>query len=218
MTDRASNPHADTVVVLDFETTGLSPDQGDRAIEIGAVKIVDGTIVERFQKLMNPGFAVSGFISQYTGITNAMLKTAAPCSEVMAEFHEFVGDHNLVAHNASFDRRFLDAEFARLSKSYPGTFSCSMLLSRRLIEGAANHKLQTLVRHLKLDSQGTFHRALYDAEMAGRVWLALLDRIVEQTGLEAVPFGLADSLCKATKPKVKSLLQAYAGVRRETMA
>jgi DNA polymerase III subunit epsilon len=201
------NANADTVVVLDFETTGLSPDHGDRAIEIGAVKIVDGVFVQRFQRLMNPGFAISGFIADYTGISNAMLKDAPPCREVMAEFHEFVGDHNLVAHNASFDRKFLDSEFSRISKSYAGTFSCSMLLSRRMLQDAPNHKLESLVRHLGIESEGAFHRALYDAEMAGRIWLRLLDRVCEQARLATVSFDLANRVCKANKTKVKALLQ-----------
>ncbi len=218
MTNACSNLFADTLVVLDFETTGLSPDQGDRAIEIGAVKIVDGVIVERFQKLMNPGFAVSGFISQYTGITNAMLRTAPPCAEVMAEFHDFLGDHNLVAHNASFDRRFLDAEFAHIARSYAGSFSCSMLLSRRLLHDAPNHKLETLVRHLHLETEGTFHRALYDAEMAGRVWLTLLQRVAACTELDAVPFDLLNKLCKAGKAKVPSLLEAHKCLRKGAAA
>ena len=218
MTYTSSNPSAHTVVVLDFETTGLSPDHGDRAIEIGAVKIVDGIFVERFQKLMNPGFAISGFISDYTGITNAMLKGAAPCREVMGEFHEFIGDHNLVAHNSSFDRKFLDAEFSKISRSYIGSFSCSMLLSRRLIQDAANHRLETLVRHLNIQTEGAFHRALYDAEMAGKIWLAMLERIAELADLDTVPFDLANKLCKASKTKVNSLLQDYARTRKEEMA
>lgn len=210
MTNKSSNTAADTVVVLDFETTGLSPDCGDRAIEIGAVKIVDGKFVQRFQKLMNPGFAISGFIADYTGISNAMLKDAAPCHEVMCEFHEFIGDHNLVAHNASFDRKFLDAEFSKISRSYAGSFSCSMLLSRRMIQDAKNHKLETLVRHLKIETEGKFHRALYDAEMAGKLWLSMLDRISDQAKLAAVPFDLANKLCKSSKTKVNALLQAHA--------
>jgi len=214
MLNTSSNTSADTVVVLDFETTGLSPDHGDRAIEIGAVKIVGGEFVERFQKLMNPGFAISGFISQYTGITNAMLRSAAPCSEVMEEFHEFIGAHNLVAHNASFDRKFLDGEFSRISRSYPGSFACSMLLSRRLNLEAKNHKLETLVRHLGIESDGTFHRALYDAEMAGKVWLSMLDQIAVQAELAVVPFELTDKLCKASKAKAGSLIQACIGTEK----
>lgn len=208
MTSAISNTRADTVVVLDFETTGLSPDQGERAIEIGAVKIVDGRFVERFQKLMNPGFAISGFIAEYTGITNAMLKNAPPCSEVMSEFHEFIGDLNLVAHNASFDRKFLDSEFSRISRSYAGSFACSMLLSRRMLQDAKNHKLETLVRHLGIQTEGAFHRALYDAEMAGKIWLAMLGRIAERTELASIPFDLTNMLCKANKTAVNSLLRS----------
>ena len=98
----ADNAHS--VIILDFETTGLSPDQGDRAIEIGAVKIEQGRVTDRFQQLMNPGVRVSGFIEDYTGISNTMLKDAPPCDEVMDQFCDFIGDDNLVAHNASFDR------------------------------------------------------------------------------------------------------------------
>lgn len=81
---------ADSVVVLDFETTGLSPQYGDRAIEIGAVLLENGVIVDRFQRLMNPGFRISPFIESYTGITNEMLKAEPPCEEVMAGFSDFI--------------------------------------------------------------------------------------------------------------------------------
>jgi DNA polymerase-3 subunit epsilon len=121
------NDRADTVVVLDFETTGLSPDRGDRAIEIGAVRLEGGSIRDRFQCLMNPGRRISPFIEQYTGISNTMLKTAPPCEEVMAACRDFIGDHDLVAHNASFDQRFLDAELQRINRPRRGAFACSML-------------------------------------------------------------------------------------------
>ena len=71
--------NANTDVVLDFETTGLSPGAGDRAIEIGAVRIERGKVPARFQELMNPGQRVSSFIESYTGITNPMLSHARPC-------------------------------------------------------------------------------------------------------------------------------------------
>ncbi len=78
--------NANTVVVLDFETTGLSPNMGDRAIEIGAVLLENGRITDRFQQLMNPGFRISSFIENYTGITNAMVRRADSCSSVMKEW------------------------------------------------------------------------------------------------------------------------------------
>ena len=87
--------NANTVIVLDFETTGLSPEMGDRAIEIGAVLIEDGVITDRFQRLMNPGKRVNSFIENYTGITNEMLQDAPPVAEVMQEFAGFMGGYNL---------------------------------------------------------------------------------------------------------------------------
>ncbi len=101
-----SHKNADTVVVLDFETTGLSPNMGDRAIEIGAVLIEHGRITDRFQQLMNPGFLINGFISSYTGISNAMLKSAPDCLSVTREFASFVGKHNLVAHTHRLTKSF----------------------------------------------------------------------------------------------------------------
>ena len=97
---------ANSLVILDFETTGLSPDMGDRAIEIGAVRLVNGKVTERFQELMNPGQRVSGFIEDYTGISNDMLEDADSCAVVMDRFAGFIADDNLIAHNASFDKRF----------------------------------------------------------------------------------------------------------------
>ncbi len=198
---------ANTVVVLDFETTGLSPAYGDRAIEIGAVRIEEGEITDRFQELMNPGRLVDPFIENYTGITNDMLKDARPCIEVMREFADFIGDHNLVAHNASFDKRFLDAELKRVSRKYIGKFACSMLLSRRLYQDAANHKLATLVRYAKIPSDGSFHRALYDSEMTAKLWLTMLEHINNHYGLSSIPFTLTQKLTKTPKHKVSDLLK-----------
>ncbi len=193
---------ADTVVVLDFETTGLSPDMGDRAIEIGAVRLVDGEVVDRFQALMNPGRRISGFIESYTGISNAMLESAAPCSEVMHRFADFVGDSNMVAHNASFDKRFLDAELARISRRYSGAFTCSLLAARRIFQAAPNHKLGTLVSYINLSSDGEFHRALYDSEMTAKVWVAMLSIIRDQHGLADVPFSLIQRLNKTPRKSI----------------
>ena len=67
---------SETIVVLDFETSGISPDHGDRAIEIGAVMLRQGEMVDRFQSLMNPGVRVNSFIESYTGITNQMVQSA----------------------------------------------------------------------------------------------------------------------------------------------
>lgn len=202
---------ANTLVVLDFETTGLSPNQGDRAIEIGAVLIENGVITQRFSELMNPGFRISRFIEDYTGISNQMLRDAAPCNEVMARFADFIADHNLVAHNAAFDQRFLDAEFAQIRHRYRGQFGCSLLVARRLYQAAPNHQLGTLVRYKQLPSDGTFHRALADAEMTGHLWLAMLADLQQEFGLNAPTFELLQKIAKKTKADVPKFLRQYSG-------
>ena len=165
------------VIVLDFETTGLSPQYGDRAIEIGAVLIENNMVVDRFQSLMNPGFRVNSFIESYTGINNQMLKAAPPCEVVMERFAEFIGDYSLVAHNASFDRKFLDAELGFIGQSLNNDIACSMLAARRVYPDVPNHKLGTLVRYCNIYTDGTFHRALADAEMTGHLWISMIDEV-----------------------------------------
>ncbi|GLP95441.1 3'-5' exonuclease [Paraferrimonas sedimenticola] len=201
---------ADTIVVLDFETTGLSPDRGDRAIEIGAVKLVKGEIVESFQELMNPGMRISRFIEDYTGISNSMLTDAAPCEEVMHRFADFIGDFNLLAHNASFDRKFLDAEFARIGHSYSGSFGCSLLTSRRVFQDAPNHKLGTLVEYKQLPTEGVFHRALADAQMTAYLWLELLSDIKRRTELDTLSFEQLSKLSTVPKRQIEDYLQRLA--------
>lgn len=185
---------ADTVIVLDFETTGMSPDQGDRAIEIGAVKLVAGQVTDRFQGLMNPGRRVNSFIEGLTGISNEMLADAPDCGVVMSAFADFIDGHDLVAHNASFDRRFLDAELARIGRDYSGGFACSMLAARRVYREAPNHKLGTLVAYNRIPVTGTFHRALADAEMTTGLWLGMLRDITARHEIADIPFTLMQEL------------------------
>ncbi|MGL1957832.1 MAG: 3'-5' exonuclease [Colwellia sp.] len=201
--------NANSLIILDFETTGLSPDNGDRAIEIGAVKLENGEVTDRFQELMNPGRPVSYFIEDYTGITNKMLSKAAPCCEVMERFADFICGQNLVAHNASFDKRFLDSELKRISSNYDGQFACSLLVSRRLYQTAPNHKLGTLINYKGIASNGSFHRALYDSEMTAKLWLTMLDDIQQQTDVDEVPFSLIQKLAKTPKNKVTKLLASF---------
>lgn len=202
-----------SVVVLDFETTGLSPDGGDRTIEVGAVLVQDNRIVDRFQSLMNPSMRVNSFIEQYTGITNDMLKTAPPAAEVMERFATFIGRHNLVAHNASFDRRFLDSELKRISLTREQEFACSMLLSRRLNPDAPSHSLEVLVRHKQLSTSGVFHRALADAEMTAHLWIKMVEELKKNHQLRAVSFELMQRLMKISKRAVPEFLAKLAQER-----
>ena len=207
--NRCSQRQADTVIVLDFETTGLSPDHGDRAIEIGAVRIENGRITDRFQQLMNPGRRINSFIEGYTGITNAMLRDAPACKVVMNEFREFIEDFDLVAHNASFDRRFLEAELQQIRRRYTGEFACSMLVSRRVYPDAPSHKLGTLVEYKCIPTSGIFHRALADAEMTTHLWLQMLDDITDRHCIEDIPFSLMQELSRVPKAAAKGYLKRW---------
>jgi len=199
------------VIVLDFETTGLSPQYGDRAIEIGAVLIENNVITDRFQSLMNPGFRISSFIESYTGISNRMVQAASPCEEVMERFADFIADYPLVAHNASFDRKFLDSELAFIGKSRNSEMACSMLSARRVYPDAPNHKLGTLVRYREIYNDEIFHRALADAEMTGNLWLAMIDDIKSSFGIINVSFELMQKLSRITKVKAPAFLEKVAG-------
>ncbi len=202
---------ADSVIVLDFETTGLSPNQGDRAIEIGAVKLENGKVVDRFQRLMNPGFRVSRFIEDYTGISNAMLAGADACDVVMNDFADFIQGSNLVAHNASFDKRFLDAELDLIGRDYDGEFACSLLVSRRLTQDAPSHKLGELVRYHDIDNDGVFHRALADAEVTASLWLVQLNILLDEHGVSHPDFALMKKITKTPKAAVGRLLEKNTG-------
>jgi len=198
-----------STIVIDFETTGLSPKYGDRTIEVGAVRIASNQIVDRFQSLMNPGMRVSGFIQEYTGITNEMLCSAPAIREVMHQLKTFIAHHHLVAHNASFDSRFLDAEFKRINHQCRNQFGCSLLVSRRLYPEAPDHKLETLVRYKELKTAGIHHRALADAEMTAHLWLRMIADIKEKYGLQHVQFGLMQQLMKVPKKKVAEFIEKH---------
>jgi DNA polymerase-3 subunit epsilon len=198
------------IIVIDFETTGLSPNLGERAIEVGAVLIDDNKIVDRFQSLMNPGKRISGFIEDYTGITNSMLATAPSIAQAMGELKKFIGDNHLVAHNASFDARFLDAEFERVKHKRVNEFACSLLISRRIYPEAPNHKLETLVRYKKLKTDGVHHRALADAEMTAHLWVKLIEDIKLKYSLDQLSFEMIQKLSKAPKNKISDVMRKLA--------
>ncbi len=182
------------LVVLDFETTGLSANGGDRAIEIGAVAVENGQITDKYQSLIQPGFRVDRFIENYTGITNEMLEDAPHPDLVFPELYRFLGDSIMVAHNASFDRKFLDMELARVGYTRKQPFLCSMRVARRLYQRAPNHRLGTLVKYAKVPVTGTFHRALTDAEMTALLWTGMMDRLKSDYAIAEITLQLLQQL------------------------
>lgn len=199
------------IAVIDFETTGISPAMGDRATEVAIVMLEGDRVVDRFQSLMNAGVRVPGFITQLTGITNAMVAAAPPAAQVMAEASRFVGDAPMVAHNASFDSKFWQAELALAGLAAPQPFACTVLLSRRLYPEAPSHKLGTLVDYHGLPRTGQAHRALADAEMAAALLAHMQHDLRTRWRVAEPSYTLLQTLQRCAKPKVGALLAQHAG-------
>ena len=199
----------ETVAVIDFETTGLSPAQGDRATEIAVVLLEDGKVVDRYQSLMNSGAHIPSYIEELTGISNAMVRAAPPAGDVMREAADFVGKHPLVAHNASFDCKFWDAELSRIQRKRAQEFACSMLLARRLLPQAPSHKLGVLVDYAGLPVTGRYHRALADAEMAASLLTHLEAELRARYKLRDVSHALLRKIQKTPKNQLNQCLERH---------
>ena len=198
------------IAVIDFETTGLSPAMGDRATEVAIVLVQGGRVVDRFQSLMNAGVHIPSFITQLTGISNAMVASAPGAAQVMAEASRFVGSAPLVAHNASFDRKFWIGELARLGLPAPQPFACTMLVSRRLYPQAPNHKLGSLVDYHRLPRTGAAHRALADAEMAAELVGQIQRDLRGRHGLANPDHALLVALQRCAKSAVSAFMAQQA--------
>ncbi len=162
----------DNFVALDLETTGLSS-QNDAIIEVGAVRVRGGEISAEFSRLIDPGRALPRFITRLTGITDADLKGQPAIETVLPELEEFLGADALVAHNASFDIGFLNAQRERQGRSpLDHPVLDTLLLSSVLLPRLRDYRLATLVAYYGVDLERA-HRAIDDTRATARVYLAL---------------------------------------------
>lgn len=196
------------VVMIDFETTGLSPAQGHRITEVAALRIVQGEIVDRFVTLVNCDVEVPYFITSLTGITQQMVD-AAPCvSRVIPELLRFIGTDALSAHNASFDEKFLIAESRNLDLAPEHAhLICSLKLSRRLFPGLENYKLSTLSSSLGIRFRSKAHRAEADAEVSARVLIHIGDHLRTTYGVPRVPPKLLERIGAVSAARVPEFLR-----------
>jgi len=200
---------AETVAVIDFETTGLSPSTGGRATEVAAVLVRDGQIVGHYASLMHSDSWVPPFIEQLTGISNAMLATAPPAERVMREVAGFVGDCPLVAHNAAFDRAFWQAEMARAGCEPAQPFACTLLLARRLYPESPNHRLGTLAALHCLPSAGRAHRALADAQVTASLWVRMQHDVTQRFAVPAASHGLLMQLQRSPRGGLAACIASH---------
>ena len=203
--------HAKPLVMLDFETTGLSPAMGDRITEVAALRIVGGRVTERFVSLINCQTRIPAFITSLTGISQAMVDAAPPVARVLPQLLEFIGSDTLSAHNASFDEKFLKAEAERLGMA-PGHVGlvCSLKLSRRVFPGLPSYKLGMLSGQLGIRFRSAAHRAESDAEVAAEVLMHIGRHMDRHYGLGPVEPDLLVSVNKLSAAKVPDYLQKYA--------
>jgi DNA polymerase-3 subunit epsilon len=202
------------IVMLDFETTGLSPDTGDRITEVAALRIAGGEIVERYVSLVNCGVRVPHFITQLTGITQKMVDGAPPATEVVPALIDFIGTDALAAHNASFDEKFLKAEGALVGHGcrHMGVV-CSLKLARRMLPGMHSYKLGQLSESLGIVFGGRAHRAEADAEAAAHVLLHIGRQLGSAYGVRRVDPELLVSINRVAAAKVPRFIDAYVASR-----
>ncbi len=196
------------IVMIDFETTGMSPDQGDRVTEVAALRIVGGEVVDRYVTLINCNVRIPAFITELTGITQTMVNNAPPASEVIPTLLKFIGTDTLAAHNASFDEKFLHAESQRvgLSPQHSGLI-CSVKLARRVFPGLDSYSLRRLASSLSIRFKGSAHRAEADSEVASSLLLHIAAHLGERYGMRSVDPVLLQQINKLTAAKVPAFLE-----------
>ena len=165
-------------VVFDLETTGFSP-RKNRIIEIGAVRIENGNVTERFSEFVNPRVPLPYKITQLTGITDTMVADASGIEEVLPRFVAFCEGAVLVGHNVSFDISFINENCARQGIEADFTTVDTLGLSRMFFPRQARHTLDAVAKALNV-TLGQHHRAVDDAEATAGIFLKFLAMLAEK--------------------------------------
>ena len=168
----------DTFVVFDIETTGFSAAE-DRIIEIGAVKITDGAVVDRFSTFVNPEVPIPFEIQQLTHITDDMVLEAPKIEEALPAFLDFVGESALVAHNAGFDVGFIEQNCVRLGRSRTFTSVDTVGLARVLLPTLSKYKLNIVAKALNISLEN-HHRAVDDAAATAEIYVKFIEMLKER--------------------------------------
>ena len=176
--------YSSTYVIFDTETTGFNPGLHDTMIEIGAVKMKDGALIESFDELINPGVLIDSEITELTGINNNMVKDCPNEEEVVKKFKEWIGDLPLVAHNARFDVNMIEMAYHKYGLGkLENTVLDTMIISQIFNKDLKRHNLTALTKNYGItfeESDGSggkhHHRADYDAEFTGYIFFKMLNQ------------------------------------------
>ncbi len=176
--DADDRPLSGPIVVLDFETTGLSHAL-DRIIEVGAVRLENGQITDELSLLCDPGVPLKPKISEITGITDLMLRGKESPAEGVRKLLDFIGDCPVAAHNAPFDMGMLQAECARMGVSFHAPVLDTLTFSRRLYPNQRSHRLGAVCRLLGVSLKNA-HRAVHDAAATAQCLSKMFDAAAEK--------------------------------------
>ena len=185
-------------VVFDLETTGFSSTK-NRIIEIGAVKVKDGEIIDRFSTFVNPKVPIPYRIINLTSISDEMVKDAPTIDKILPDFVEFAKDCVLVAHNAAFDTGFINENCRNLGIDFRYTSVDTVGISRVLFPDSKKHTLDVLCKKLGviLDNH---HRAVDDAEATAHIFIKMLKKLNE-VGIDTL--GKINEKCKSSPDIIK---------------
>ncbi|MBE5769362.1 MAG: PolC-type DNA polymerase III [Clostridiales bacterium] len=172
------------IVVLDFETTGLNT-ATDRAIEIGAVKLVGGTVADSLSILVNPQVPLKPKIVEITGITDMMLADKETAQTAIPKLMEFIGDAPIAAHNAPFDAAILRSELRRLGRDYTGPVLDTLTLARKMFPEMKSFKLSAVCKRLGVSLKNA-HRAVHDATATALCLARMFKQLQEENGFSTL--------------------------------
>ena len=166
-------------VIIDLETTGLSPHR-HKITEIAAVKVLGDDIIDEFQTLVNPETSIPRFITKLTGITDEMVCDKPTIQEVLPSLKEFIGDCLIVGHNISFDYKFLQENFWRHENFLlTNDTLCTMKLARRIHSELPSKKLGKICEHYGLVNEQA-HRAMSDVKATHGILNLMLDTLSDK--------------------------------------
>ena len=164
-------------IVVDLETTGLDPYSGCEIIEIGITEILNGEIVRNYSRLVKPTSEIPAFITELTGISNDMVKNRKTIEEVLPNFRKFVGETEIIAHNAKFDVKFLNYYLNKLGLKEITNYTCTMeMLKKVSTYKAKNKKLSTACEYYGIENKDA-HRASSDTCATAELFLKIRNKV-----------------------------------------
>ena len=195
----------DEFICFDLETTGTKPKE-DHIIEIGAVRVKNLEIVEKFDMFVNPAVEISDFITELTGITNDMVKDADDCKTAVEKFIAFCGENPvLVAHNSPFDTGFIQTACEKYNIDFKFSHIDTVPMSQIMLPELEKHKLNFVAEHFGFDFN--HHRGGDDAEVLGKIFIELCKMLKEQNPLLLITVDMINSLLANTEKVLE--LPAY---------